>query len=129
MQVPRNISIDIYKMFFIACVLLFLSVWLFFSKKLVITKRDLIKIIIIWIIFVAFSLIFYTRFPSGEGMLYEYGLPHYYYFTWDSFVTNGLSKMEQHKEGFRFDYFISNVVFWLISSIFSYTLLKKGREN
>lgn len=127
MQVSANFSLGIDQVVLLSIIFMVLSVALYRYKKLVFTKRNCVKVVLICLVLILFSSIFYIKLPKeGTEALYKYGLPHYFYSVW-----NGSYNIE-HPSYFNPTYFFLNIAFYILLSFFLYTVLKKhpgGNRN
>jgi hypothetical protein len=116
------ISFNILQVVAVSFVFSFITLLLFFARKLTVGKRNFVSIFLLALVLALLSFLFYYKTPSGMGFVQKYGLPHDFYTVWKSF-----DNAEVHA-GFSLPYFLSNIFFYCWFLFFIFTLLKKGRK-
>jgi hypothetical protein len=101
---------------------LILAAIIFFVKKLTFEKKDFVKIVSGCLLFFFLTLVFYSKSFNGEGIMYHYGLPHYFYSIWVSFDKTTKST------GYNIVYAMANFVFYFSLLSFILILLKKTKK-
>lgn len=113
------ISFDVTQVMLFSGLLWCVNFYIVFFKKVAITNSDLIKMLLGCISLTLISSLFYTKLFSGTGTASHYGLPHYFFTTWESFdkatVTTSFNAM----------YLLVNIIFYFSVAFFVVLIFKK----
>ena len=122
MQLTNSTSLDVTQVMLTSCLLLGVAFFLFFFKKVAFTKGDLVKTLLGCLGLTLLSSPFYTKMFSGTGTAYHYGLPHYFFTTWESFDKSSTNT------SFDLMYLLANIAFYLIVNFLVVMIFKKRTE-